>query len=139
MSAADAERRSRLALTILRVAVAILLVIHGATRVRLGGVAPFGDFLQSRGIPLGAALAVVLTAVELAGGAALALRRFVVPLCVWFGLELTAGILLVHLKEGWFVVGAGRNGMEYSVLLIVALAAIALGEPKRPRPGEQTG
>jgi putative oxidoreductase len=139
LTAAEGERRARLALAILRVAVAALLVILGATRVRLGGVTPFGDFLQSRGVPVGAAFAVVVTAVELAGGAALALARFVVPLCVWFGLELTAGILLVHFKEGWFVVGAGRNGMEYSVLLIVALAAIALGEPKRPRGVEQSG
>ena len=36
------------------------------------------------------------------------------------------GILLVHAPEGWFVVGAGRNGMEYSVLLIASLALVAL-------------
>ena len=28
------------------------------------------------------------------------------------------GIILVHLREGWFVVGGGRNGVEYSVLLV---------------------
>ncbi len=32
---------------------------------------------------------------------------------------------IVHGREGWFVVGAGRNGMEYSVLLITVLAAVA--------------
>ena len=32
---------------------------------------------------------------------------------------------MVHAKAGWFVVGAGRNGMEYSVLLIVCLLALA--------------
>ena len=33
--------------------------------------------------------------------------------------------LVFHFPEGWFVVGAGRNGMEYSVLLIAVLAALA--------------
>jgi hypothetical protein len=28
--------------------------------------------------------------------------------------------------KGWFVVGGGRNGMEYSVLLILCLVVIAL-------------
>lgn len=37
----------------------------------------------------------------------------------------TAGILFVHGREGGFVVGAGRNGMAYSVLLIVSFAAVA--------------
>lgn len=35
------------------------------------------------------------------------------------------GIVLVHAPEGWFVVGLGRNGMEYSVLLIVCLLSLA--------------
>jgi len=38
---------------------------------------------------------------------------------------LTLGMILVHWPEGWFVVGGGRNGMEYSVLLIISLLAIA--------------
>jgi putative oxidoreductase len=29
------------------------------------------------------------------------------------------------MPHGWFVVGLGRNGMEYSVLLIVCLLAVA--------------
>jgi len=34
------------------------------------------------------------------------------------------GIALVHAPAGWFVVGLGRNGMEYSILLIICLAAV---------------
>ncbi|MDQ0638147.1 hypothetical protein QF042_001712 [Pedobacter sp. W3I1] len=34
------------------------------------------------------------------------------------------GIIMVHFKEGWFVVGGGRNGMEYNFVLICALTAI---------------
>lgn len=34
------------------------------------------------------------------------------------------GVVLVHPKERWFVVGGGRNGIEYNVLMIMVLIAI---------------
>lgn len=37
---------------------------------------------------------------------------------------LVSGIILVHYKEGWFVVGGGRNGMEFSIVLILLLLTI---------------
>ena len=49
-----------------------------------------------------------------------------------FAVQLAAGIALVHAREGWFVVGLGRNGVEFSVLLIGCLVALALAqEPTR--------
>lgn len=109
-----------------RVSAAILLLIHGVARAGLGTVGDFGGFLTSRGFPAGEAIAWAITIVEIAGGLALAGGLFVVPLCAWFAMQLVAGIVLVHAKDGWFVVGAGRNGVEYSVLLILVLAAVAL-------------
>ena len=44
-----------------------------------------------------------------------------------------AGIVLVHAPAGWFVVGLGRNGMEYSVLLIACL--LLVGWQALPRRG----
>jgi putative oxidoreductase len=44
---------------------------------------------------------------------------------------LTTGIAMIHAREGWFVVGGGRYGVEYSVLLIVALACTGLQHPAR--------
>jgi putative oxidoreductase len=38
---------------------------------------------------------------------------------------LVAGIVLIHFKEGWFVVGYGRNGVEFNFLLIFVLLTIA--------------
>jgi putative oxidoreductase len=38
---------------------------------------------------------------------------------------------MVHASNGWFVVGAGRNGVEYSVLLLCCLTAIALPRLRR--------
>jgi putative oxidoreductase len=39
-------------------------------------------------------------------------------------LILIAGIFMIHLKEGWFVVGGGRNGVEFNFLLIMSLLTI---------------
>jgi putative oxidoreductase len=106
--------------------VASIFVIHGVTRLVLGTVGGFGGFLAGAGIPGGAALAWVLTLVEVGGGLALALGLGVRPLALWFGGQIATGIVLVHAPVGWFVVGAGRGGAEYSVLIIACLVAVAL-------------
>lgn len=112
-------------LVAVRVAVGLLLFLHGVARVRLGIVDDFGLFLSGVGLPAGLALAWIVTVVELVGAPLLAWGRGVRVLAPWFALQLVAGIVLVHAAEGWFVVGAGRNGVEYSVLLIVCLGAVA--------------
>lgn len=57
----------------------------------------------------------------------------------FFGVYLTeAGILLVHAREGWFVVGGGRNGMEYSVLLISSLIALIVSHRNALHAAKQT-
>jgi putative oxidoreductase len=128
------EKAARKALALLRVAVAGLLFIHGAARAATGGYVPFGGFLESQGFPAGVAWAAGITAIELVGAPLLAAGRLVVPLCVYFMIELSIGIVLVHLNEGWFVVGLGRNGVEYSALLIVCLGCLIGGHwPVKPR------
>jgi len=73
-------------------------------------------------------LAWFLTVMELVGGALLLAGRWMRELGIYFAAQLSMGIVLVHASEGWFVVGAGRNGVEYSVLLIVGLLAVAYAE-----------
>ncbi len=116
---------SRAALTALRVAVSLSLIVHGIARVALSIVDDFGLFLAAVGFPLGTALAWAVTVLEILGGGALALGKWIRPLALYFVAQLVMGIVLVHAREGWFVVGAGRNGMEYSVLLIAVLLAVA--------------
>ena len=113
------------ALSVIRLTVSILLIIHGVARLYLGIVDDFGGFLTAVGFPLGTAIAWGITIVEIIGGGLLALGQFKLPLSVYFALQLLTGIFLVHGSEGWFVVGAGNNGMEYSVLLIICLLSIA--------------
>ncbi|HEY8550881.1 MAG TPA: DoxX family protein [Vicinamibacterales bacterium] len=119
----------RAALTLLRAGTAAILFVHGVARARLGIVDDFGRVLDGWGFPAGLVLAWTITLVEIAGGAALAAGLFVRPLTVWFAVQLAAGIHLVHAPAGWFVVGAGRNGMEFSVQLILCLLVIAMTAP----------
>ena len=118
------ERNLRQAIAIVRIAVAILLGVHGATRILGGGVRPFGDFLAGHHIPLGHALAWAISIFELVGPLLLIANRLVQLVAPLHILILATGIALVHAKNGWFVVGGGSGGMEYSLLLISALAAV---------------
>ena len=115
-----------LALTLLRAGTALVLIIHGLARAWLGIVDDFGVALNSWGFPAGLALAWTITIVEIAGGALLAAGIFVLPLCAWFAFQLLMGIYLIHGRVGWFTVGAGRNGMEFSVVLLMCLIVIAM-------------
>jgi putative oxidoreductase len=135
------DGQARAGATILRVAVASVFVIHGVARTSLGIVGPFGAFLSSSGLPAGTAVAWLITVVEMAGGVALALGFGVRPLVLWFGVQMATGIILVHAKAGWFVVGAGRNGAEYSILIVACLLVVALTESiaYRLRIGSRAG
>ena len=118
-------KRAGQAFEILRITVALLILIHGAYRLAAGLVAPFGIWLDSMGFPFGYGWAMAVTLYEIAGPALMLTRRRTSFAALGHAAILTLGMILVHLPEGWFVVGGGRNGMEYSVFLIVSLLAIA--------------
>ena len=127
------------ALALVRAGTALRLVIHGVARARLGIVDDFGTVLDSWGFPAGFWLAWTITVVEILGGLALAAGWIVRPLALWFIVQLSLGIYLIHGRVGWFVVGAGRNGTEFSALLLLCLLAVALAVPsstnqRRGRP-----
>lgn len=114
-------RKAERALDVLRITVALLILIHGAFRLIAGGVAPFGVWLEAQGFPLGFGWALGVTVFELVGPVLMLARRWTSFVALGHAAILTLGMVLVHLPFGWFVVGGGRNGMEYSVLLIVSL------------------
>ena len=119
------ETRTARALSAIRIGVALLIFIHGAARVAVGGVLPFGAWLETQGFPFGIAWAWGVTLYELVAPALIILRRWVSILCLGHVGILALGLVMVHLPNGWFVVGLGRNGVEYSVLLILCLLALA--------------
>ncbi len=119
-------------LTLLRLAVAFIFLTHSIKRIGLGPEG-FGEFLTSKGFPFGVALAWGITLFELVGAPLLAFGVATRIIAAVFIVELLFGIALVHWPAGWFVVGAGRNGFEYSFLLIVSLLAIITGEKREKK------
>jgi len=127
--------RHERAMTALRWVLAALIFIHGAYRITTGGVSGFGGWLDSLGFPAGAVIAWTISIVELLGTPILAWGKFQRPLALWYAVQLIFGIILVHAPEGWFVVGGGRNGVEYSVLLVAGFLLTAWVAPPIRRPG----
>lgn len=129
----DGDARLSGALLVLRLAIAGLLAAHGWARLLSGGVEPFGGWLDSQGLPFGIGIAAAVTALEILGTPLLAWGRWVTWLCLAYCAVYATGMVMVHLPAGWFVVGLGRNGMEYSALLIVCLGLLAwVHAPRRP-------
>ncbi len=113
---------------LLRFTLAVIFLIHGAGGMFNGGVNAFGNlYLNQVGFaPFGLYLAWAIKLSHLVLVGCLLLDRYIFyPALVTIAI-LVAGILMIHAREGWFVVGAGRNGMEFNVLLIVALLTVML-------------
>ena len=106
------DARSRTAWLCLRLVLAGLIAAHGWMRFAGGGVGPFGEWLTSQHLPFGFVIAAAITALEVVGTPLYAAGWFVPALSGAYASIYLAGIAMVHATEGWFVVGAGRNGVE---------------------------
>jgi putative oxidoreductase len=111
---------------ILRLAVAIILFIHGVGGMFNNGINDFGNlFLNKIGFaPFGVALAWAIKISHVVAVFCLLFQRYIKLACIVTIFILIAGIVTIHFKEGWFVVGGGTNGVEFNFLLICVLLAI---------------
>jgi putative oxidoreductase len=121
--------KAKIGMLLIRFAAGGNLLIHGLARMGNGTVSDFDGYLTSLGFHPFTAWSI--TFFEIGASILLITGQWVVPLAILFCLELITGIILVHYPEGWFVVGAGRNGMEYSVLLILCFISSTLFHPKK--------
>lgn len=110
----------------LRIAVAIILLVHGFGGMFNNGVNDFGNlFLNQIGFaPFGVAIAWSIKISHVVAAFCLLFEKFIKPACIVTIFVLIMGIILVHFKDGWFVVGSGRNGVEFNFLLIFVLLQI---------------
>ncbi len=108
---------------LLRLAMAIVLLSHAVPVMLNGGVNAFGnEFLNQIGFdPLGVPLAWAIKISHVVCAVLFVMNRYIKPASILTIFILVMGIILVHWKEGWFVVGGGRNGIEYNFLLICIL------------------
>jgi putative oxidoreductase len=106
---------------LIRLGVAIILLVHGLGGMFNNGVNNFGNlYLNQVGFaPFGLVLAWVVKISHVVCAASLLLNRYVIATSSITISILIMGILMIHGKEGWFVVGGGRNGMEFNFILIL--------------------
>ncbi len=111
---------------ILRFAVAVILIAHSVSGMFNNGVNDFGNlYLNTVGFaPIGLLLAWLIKISHLVAAILLLINKFIKPAAIITIFILIMGIIMIHFQEGWFVVGGGRNGMEFNFLLIFVLVAI---------------
>ena len=113
---------------VLRITLAAVFFMHGIPSIFTGAVNNFGNqYLNTMGLaPIGLPLAWAIKLSHVACAILLILNRYI-RLAAFVTIPiLVAGIIMIHAAEGWFVVGGGRNGVEFNVLLISALVYLAI-------------
>lgn len=119
----------KLAALTLRLALGLMYLAHGATKLFVFTPAGTAKFFASLGVP---GFFGYLAIIAELGGAALLLTGFKAR---WAALALTplllGTIVLVHGANGWMFANPG-GGWEYSAFLIAAsLALFFIGEPEK--------
>lgn len=111
---------------LLRLAAAVILLAHGIPGMLDGSINDFGNlYLNSNGFaPLGVPIAWAIKTSHVVAAICLLFEKYIKLAGSITIFVLIAGIVMVHFKEGWYVVGGGRNGMEFNFLLIFVLLAI---------------
>ncbi len=108
---------------VLRCAIAIILFMHSIPGMFNNGINDFGNlYLNQVGFdPLGVYLAWAMKISHVVAGILFLANKYI-KWAAWPTLFiLVAGIFMVHLEHGWFVVGGGRNGVEFNFLLIAVI------------------
>lgn len=111
---------------LLRFPVAVILLVHSITGMFNNGINDFGNlYLNQIGFaPIGVLLAWLIKLSHVFSAFCLLINRYIKPAGIITIFILLMGIVLIHFKEGWFVVGGGRNGIEFNFLLIFVLLAL---------------
>jgi putative oxidoreductase len=111
---------------LLRLAIAIILLMHSVPGMFNNGINDFGNmYLNQIGFaPVGLPLAWMVKLSHVVSAGCLLFEKYVKWASIVTILILLTGIVLIHYEEGWFVVGGGRNGLEFNFLLIFALLTI---------------
>lgn len=111
---------------LLRFAVIVILLAHSVPGMFDHGINDFGNlYLNQVGFaPVGVPIAWAIKLSHVLCAICLLFQKYVRWVSGVTILILLAGIIMVHFKEGWFVVGGGRNGVEFNFLLIFVLLTI---------------
>jgi putative oxidoreductase len=109
---------------LLRFALIVIMIMHGIPSFVDMSVIDFGKALRDvfgfgvMGIPM----AILVKAIHVVTIPALLLNKYLKPMALLNIIIFIMGIVLIHWKNGWYVVGGGSGGIEYNFLLIFSFA-----------------
>ncbi len=116
------ESRQALGLTLIRVIVGIVFLVHGSQKLFIYGHAGVAGAMSQMGIPLPALSAYLIMFTEFFGGLALLLGLLSRLAALPIAFSMLVAILQVHLKNGFF----NPTGYEYPLTLLVASVGLAV-------------
>jgi putative oxidoreductase len=108
------------------VVVGLISLAHGTQKLFGEGFDGVAAMMEGLGVPAPALAAVALVLTEVVGGAALILGLFTRLAAVPLAFSMLVATVLVHLPNGFF---SSNGGIEFTLLLTVACAALALTGP----------
>ena len=136
-------RRLHLGLTILRIVLGIVFVMHGGQKLFVYGMEGVAGGFAQMGVPMPSITGPLVALVEFFGGLALLTGLLSRLAAVGLIVVMLGAIFIAHISAGFFA----PNGYEFPLTLVAGLAAIALIGPgeysldamiSRRRGGRQT-
>ena len=117
-----------LGLATLRIVLGVIFLAHGWPKLA-GGIDGTAAVLGSLSVPMPTIFAWALALLETCGGALLLVGYGVVPASILLAFHMTVGIFLVHLPNGFYVIGPGNGGIEFNLLLVAGLLTMIFVGP----------
>lgn len=113
-------------LSLLRIGLVIIFLVHSLSGMFNNSINDFGNlYLNQVGFaPFGVLIAWVIKLSHIGFAFSLLTNKYLKFTAIITLLILLSGIIMIHFKEGWFVVGGGRNGVEFNFLLIICILTV---------------
>jgi putative oxidoreductase len=112
-------------LTVLRLAVGAVFVMHGAQKLFETGLSALAASFGAMHIPAPVLSSAVVTFIECFGGLALMLGVFTTWAATLLAIDMLIAVVVVHLEPGFFK----KAGIELPITLLAASVALALSGP----------
>jgi putative oxidoreductase len=123
---AKSSSLSSCGLTILRIVIGIIFLVHGWQKIHAIGFHGVTGMFSQIGIPLPTLSAGVVIAVEFLGGIALILGLGTRLAGLLLAIDMVGAIYFVHFKNGFY---SNHGGYEFALALLGASLALAFSGP----------